>query len=204
MDTELQQRHNELMEENATLKKEKENLWAVIRGMKKNMDLEADERHVLKKKVGELEGEIQLITAPEEATGRVYIAMRERAERTEADLSAFRKHCGGLEKTVDQLHNDTECLMEKLIKEEQENAALKKRGGELQAEYRSLQGSIAEIVRIKDKAETSLAQERKDKNAWLVAYQKKVTNLETDLAALKEAMERHRDIEPTLLSRRFR
>jgi len=70
-------------QENADMKKEREDLWAVIRGMKKDMDLEADERRTLKKRVGEL-----------------------------------------------------------------------------QAEYRSLQGSIAEIVRIKDKVETELALDR--------------------------------------------
>ncbi len=45
-----------------------------------------DDLRVAFKRVEELEGEIQLITAQEEATGRVYIAMKERVEKTKREM----------------------------------------------------------------------------------------------------------------------
>uniref|UniRef100_A0A6M3JEX1 Uncharacterized protein n=1 Tax=viral metagenome TaxID=1070528 RepID=A0A6M3JEX1_9ZZZZ len=119
-----------------------------------------------------------------------------RAERTESDLSAFRKHCGGLEKTVDQLHNDTECLMEKLIKEEQENAALKKEKENLWAVIRGmkkdmdleaderhvLKKKVEELETLVKDAEDDVARLHKEKmKHWLRAEK-----TEADLAQLRE------------------
>ncbi len=82
-----------LEQENAELKKELKQADA----LRKIRDGQLEE---LKKRAEELKDEIQLITAPEEATGRVYIAMRERAEKAEAEnkdlrfkLSCHTKDC---------------------------------------------------------------------------------------------------------------
>ncbi len=51
-----------------------------------------------------------------------------------------------------------------------------------------LEGEIQLITAPEEATGADLAQERKDKNSWLVAYQDKVRKLDTDLAKLREVV----------------